>query len=79
MNKNQQKVLLVTATLVALMTLYAPHHRLMNGASINREYLYFFSNQSINQINITLLLTQIFFVLSVGSVLYLLLDKRNNK
>ena len=78
MNKIQQKVLLATATLVALMTLYAPHHRMINGTSFNRGYLWFFSDTS-NQIDMALLLTQIFLVLSIGFILYLLLDKRNNK
>ena len=78
MNKNQQKVSLGTAALIALMTLMPPFHQINVKGFANRHYYDFIFAQSyLHTINLTLLITQIFLVLSVGSILYLLFGKRN--
>ena len=78
MNKNQQRVLLGTAILIALMTLYPPFQVVTDAGLWGKGFDWIFSNTS-STVNIGLLLTQIFATLIVGGVLYLLLDKSNKK
>ena len=79
MNINQKIVSLGTAALIALMTLYPPFvSKGVNGHRSGYGYDWIFSNTSA-VVNIGVLLIQIFVALFVGGVLYLVLDKRNNK
>jgi hypothetical protein len=78
MNKNQRIVLLATSILIAIMALVPPFHYINQyGGTVNRFYDFIFVNP-YEQINLNLLVVQVFLVLSVGSILYLLFDKRNN-
>ena len=79
MNNNQRKALIGTATLIALMTLYPPLSRhYANGMMSGKGYDWIFTD-TLATVNIGVLLIQIFVTLFVGGVLYLVLDKRNNK
>jgi len=79
MNINQKIVSLGTAALIALITLYPPfRYKGMNGIEAGRGYDWIFISTQ-NTVNIEVLLIQIFVALFVGGVLYLVLDKRNNK
>ena len=79
MNINQKIVSLGTAALIALMTLYPPFvSNEGNGWRLGYGYDWIFSSTSA-VVNIGVLLIQIFVALFVGGVLYLVLDKRNNK
>ena len=79
MNINQKIVSLGTAALIALMTLYPPLSRNgQNGITRGMGYDWIFISTQ-NTVNIEVLLIQIFVALFVGGVLYLVLDKRNNK
>ena len=79
MNINQKIVSLGTAALIALMTLYPPlSWSGQNGIEVGRGYDWIFISTQ-NTVNIEVLLIQIFVALFVGGVLYLVLDKRNNK
>jgi len=79
MNINQKIVSLGTAALIALMTLYPPLSRNGgNGRTFGEGYDWIFTSTNAT-VNIGVLLIQIFVALFVGGVLYLVLDKRNNK
>ena len=79
MNINQKIVSLGTAALIALMTLYPPLSRNgQNGITRGMGYDWIFISTNAT-VNIGVLLIQIFVTLFVGGVLYLVLDKRNNK
>ena len=78
MNKNQQKVSIGTAILIALMTLYPPVLTYSYSTGRLRGYDWIFIDPKAT-VNITVLLIQIFVTLLVGGILYLVLDKRNNK
>ena len=79
MNINQKIVSLGTAALIALMTLYPPLSRNgQHGISYGEGYDWIFTS-TVATVNIEVLLIQIFVALFVGGVLYLVLDKRNNK
>mgnify|MGYP006105894157 CR=1 FL=1 len=77
MNKHQQKVLLGTAALITLMTLYPPviKYNIFDGNLRNYDWIF----TTTMSVNIGLLLIQIFVTLFVGGVLHLVLDNRNNK
>jgi len=78
MNINQKIVAVVTAVLIALMTLYPPFiSNGMNGASTGYGYDWIFSTSTRATVNIELLLIQIFVALFVGGIFYLVLDKKN--
>jgi hypothetical protein len=79
MNINQKIVSLGTAALIVLMTLYPPLiNNLPNGYNKGAGYEWIFTSTAAT-VNIEVLLIQIFVALFVGGVLYLVLDKRNNK
>ena len=78
MNNNQRKALIGTATLIALMTLYPPVLTHSYSTGTLRGYDWIFIDPTAT-VNITVLLIQIFVTLLVGGILYLVLDKRNNK
>jgi len=79
MNINQKIVSLGTAALIALMTLYPPLSRNgQNGITHGMGYDWIFTSTNAT-VNTGVLLIQIFVTLFVGGVLYLVLDKRNNK
>ena len=79
MNINQKIVSLGTAALIALMTLYPPLIRNGgDGRTYGEGYDWIFTSTNAT-VNIGVLLIQIFVALFVGGVLYLVLDKRNNK
>ena len=79
MNKNQQKVSIVTAILIALMTLYPPFgNDAAQGIVRGAGYDWIFTDTRATVI-VEVLLIQIFVTLFVGGVLYFVLDKRNNK
>ena len=75
MNMNQKIVAIVTAALIALMTLYPPviQYDIFDGNLRNYDWIF----TSTMSINIGLLLIQIFVTLFVGSILYLVLDNKN--
>ena len=77
MNINQKIVAVVTAVLIALMTLYPPFiANGMNGFSTGYGYDWIFSNTKAT-VNVELLLIQIFVTLFVGGIFYVVLDKKN--
>jgi len=79
MNINQKIVSLGTADLIALMTLSPPLSRNGgNGRTFGEGYDWIFTTTNAT-VNTGVLLIQIFVALFVGGVLYLVLDKRNNK
>lgn len=78
MNKNQQKVLLVTSTLIALITVKPPNIFVgSSGLIIKHGYSSIFSD-STYPIDTGLMLAQVFLALSIGSIMYILLNKNDS-
>ena len=74
MNKKQKIVLSITSILLALMTLFPPLIKIMSDGVIrSRGYDFIFTTYHV--VNVGLLITQIFVVIFIGGVLYLLLKK----